>query len=151
MFCNWLACCLQIPSLCKWSSWAWILSSSVLVLLIICKQLRGRYVNWMGQYSDDIVNNKRFLLKLMFSISQEYSSAQFPNYKSGMQTSPLTFMAIFEACRLILAPKHMFPLILLGLRILKWGETFLKVNFGIIYGYFKGPGGNSMWLRPSQK
>ena len=68
-----------------------------------------------------------------------------------MQTSPLTFMAIFEACRLILAPKHMFPLILIGLRILKWGETFLKVNFGIIYGYFKGPGGNSMWLRPSQK
>ena len=48
-----------------------------------------------------------------------------------MQTSPLTFMAIFEACRLILAPQHMFPLILLGLRILKWGETFLKINFGI--------------------
>ena len=73
------------------------------------------------------------------------------NYKSGMQTSPLTFMAIFEAYGLILAPKHMFPLILLSLRILKWGEKFLKVNFGIIYGYFKGPGGNSMWLRPSQK
>ena len=72
-------------------------------------------------------------------------------YKSGMQTSPLTFLTIFEACRLILAPQHMFPLILLGLRILKWGETFLWVNFGIIYGYFKGPGGNSMWLRPSQK
>ena len=70
-------------------------------------------------------------------------------YKSGMQTSPLTFLTIFEACRLILAPQHMFPLILLGLRILKWGETFLWVNFGIIYGYFKGPGGSSMWLRPS--
>ena len=46
-------------------------------------------------------------------------------YKSGMQTSPLTFMTIFEACGQILAPQHMFPLILLGLRILKWGETFL--------------------------
>ena len=46
-------------------------------------------------------------------------------YKSGMQTSPLTFMTTFQACRLILAPQHIFPLIMIGLRILKWGETFL--------------------------
>ena len=38
-----------------------------------------------------------------------------------MQTSPITFMTIFEALRLILAPQHISYLILISLRILKWG------------------------------
>ena len=46
-------------------------------------------------------------------------------YRLRQQKWPITFMAIFDAFRLILALLHIFYLILIGLRILKWGETSL--------------------------
>ena len=46
-------------------------------------------------------------------------------YRLRQQKWPITFKAIFDAFRLILALLHIFYLILFGLRILKWGETSL--------------------------
>ena len=54
-------------------------------------------------------------------------------YKVSRQTLPLNFRVIFEAYKLILAPLHIFFLILIGLRILKWDEPSLQVNFHLIY------------------
>ena len=46
-------------------------------------------------------------------------------YKSGQQTWPSDFRAIFEALRQLTTSQIIFYLFPLGLRILKWGETSL--------------------------
>ena len=50
---------------------------------------------------------------------------------------PSVFNAKLRAPRMFPVPQLMYNLILLGLRILKWGETFLKINLDLICGSLK--------------
>ena len=98
----------------------------------------------------DIIQRYFPVISSRFVGSERAGQVTLLIYKVSWQTLPLNFRAIFEASRLILiTPLHIFFLILIGLRILKWCEPSLKVNFGLIYWCFQGTGGISMWLSPS--
>ena len=64
----------------------------------------------------------------------------FVKYRVGKQTLPSDFIAKLKAPRMFSVPKLMCYLILLGLRIEKWGETFLQVNFYLICSSLKEAG-----------
>ena len=61
-------------------------------------------------------------------------------YRVNYRTWPSVLNAKLRAHRMFPVPLLMYHLILLGLRILKWGETFLWSNFDLICGSLKEAG-----------
>ena len=105
-------------------------------------QLQLLLVNWDMTWDSFSLSYTQTTGTRVQSLYQPHNSINLTRniYRVDYRTWPSIFNAKLRAPRMFPVPQLMYHLILLGLRILKWGETFLWSNFDLICGSLKEAG-----------